>query len=130
MNHVFAMLPAFLNEIKRYRASVTTDGIVIRSGHVARGFNLNHHDRQQLVDAVSSLSEAIQQWAKLEPTPESQKPVSPVDDGSYPFIHHPPADILMGTLAEKPAPKPDIIHHGVAIEVKAKRKYVKRSKDV
>jgi len=30
----------------------------------------------------------------------------------------------------KPATQPDIIHQGVAIEVKAKRKYVKRSKDV
>ena len=36
----------------------------------------------------------------------------------------------MGSAATKAAAKPDIIEHGVAVEVKAKRKYVKRSKDV
>jgi hypothetical protein len=59
-----------------------------------------------------------------------QKPVAVVKEGPYGPIHEAPADILMGTLAVEPATQPDIIHHGVAIEVKAKRKYVKRSKDV
>jgi len=129
MSAVFSLLPAFLREIARYTVTPTTGGIVLKSGHTGRSFNLEHHDKQQLVNATRMLADAIQEWAKLEPTPESKKPVSPVDDGSYEFIHNPPADILMGALAVKPATQPDIIHQGVAIEVKAKRKYVKRSKE-
>jgi len=129
MSAVFSLIPAFLREISRFTVTPTTGGIVLKSGHTGRAFNLEHHDKQQLVNATRMLADAIQEWAKLEPTPEPQKPVSPVDDGSYEFIHHPPADILMGALAVKPATQPDIIHQGVAIEVKAKRKYVKRSKE-
>lgn len=129
MSSVIMMLPAFLRDIQRYRASATLEGIVLSNGHNGRAFNLVHHDKQQLVDAVSSLAEAIQTWAKTEPTPEQPVIVSPVKDGPYGPIHEPPADILMGSFAAKKEAKPDIMDGKVQVEVK-KRSYTKRKKDV
>lgn len=138
MTPAISMLPSFLRDLERYRAAATSEGIILRNGHVARGFNLNHHDRQKLVDAVRSLSDAIQAWAKIEPTQEERIVVAPTPEGPYGPIHQPPADIVMGTAAEpakKPAKapkasKPDILlANGVNVEVKAKRPYTKRKSD-
>ena len=130
MSAVFGLLPTFLREIARYTVTPTTGGIVLKSGHTGRAFNLEHHDKQQLVNATRMLADAIQEWAKTEPTQEVRQTPAPVKEGPYGPIHEAPADILMGAAATKAASKPDIIEHGVAVEVKAKRKYVKRSKDV
>ena len=129
MSAVFSLLPPFLREITRFTVTPTTGGIVLKSGATGRAFNLEHHDKQQLVNATRMLADAIEAWAKVPAVVVEQKPVAVVKEGPYGPIHEAPADILMGTLAEKPAPQPDIIHQGVAIEVKAKRKYVKRSKE-
>jgi len=129
MSAVFSLLPAFLREISRFTVTPTTGGIVLKSGHTGRAFNLEHHDKQQLVNATRMLADAIEAWAKVPAVVEEVKPAPVVKEGPYGPIHEPPADIIMGSLAEKPAPQPDIIHQGVAIEVKAKRKYVKRSKE-
>jgi hypothetical protein len=129
MSAVFSLLPAFLREISRFTVTPTTGGIVLKSGATGRAFNLEHHDKQQLVNATRMLADAIEAWAKVPAVVVEQKPVPVVKEGPYGPIHEPPADIVMGSLAEKPAPQPDIIHQGVAIEVKAKRKYVKRSKE-
>jgi hypothetical protein len=75
------------------------------------------------------LADAIEAWAKVPAVVVEVKPAAVVKEGPYGPIHEAPADILMGSLAVEPAPQPDIIHQGVAIEVKAKRKYVKRSKE-
>jgi len=130
MSAVFSLLPAFLREIERFTVAPTLGGIVLKSGHTGRAFNLEHHNKQQLVNATRMLADAIEAWAKVPAVVVEQKPVAVVKEGPYGPIHEAPADIVMGSLAEKPAPQPDIIHQGVAIEVKAKRKYVKRSKDV
>ena len=141
MTPAITMLPSFLRDLERYRAAATSEGIILRNGHVARGYNLNHHDRQKLVDAVCSLAEAIQAWAKIEPTQEERVVVAPTPDGPYGPIHQPPADIVMGAAAEPPkkpseapkarkASKPDILlANGVNVEVKAKRTYTKRKSD-
>jgi hypothetical protein len=130
MSAVFSLLPAFLREISRFTVTPTVGGIVLKSGHSGRSFNLEHHDKQQLVNATRMLADAIEAWAKVPAVIVQEKPAPTMKEGPYGPIHEAPADILMGSLAEKPAPQPDIIHQGVAIEVKAKRKYVKRSKDV
>lgn len=128
MSPAIVMLPSFLRDLERFRASATGDGIVLRNGHSARAFNLSHHDRQKLVDAVCSLSEAIQAWAKTEPTPEPQVVIPAVQEGPYGPIHQPPADIVMGTFAAKQETKPDIVlDSGLKVEVK-KRPYNKRKK--
>ena len=129
MSAVFSLLPAFLREISRFTVTPTVGGIVLKSGATGRAFNLEHHNKQQLVNATRMLADAIEEWAKVPAVVVEQKPVAVVKEGPYGPIHEPPADILMGSLAEKPAPQPDIVHQGVAIEVKAKRKYVKRSKE-
>lgn len=130
MSHVFNLLPSFLREIMRFTVTPTTGGIVLNSGHTGRAFNLEHHDKQKLVNATRMLADAIQAWAKTEPTQEGEQTAAPVKEGPYGPIHEPPADILMGSAANEAASKPDLIEHGVAVEVKVKRKYVKRSKDV
>ena len=128
MSPAIQMLPTFLRDLQRYRASATLDGIVLKNGHSGRGFNLEHHDKQQLVDAISSLSEAIQAWAKMEPTAQTPVVVTPVKEGPYGPIHEAPADILMGSFAAKKEAKPDVVDNGVQVEVK-KRSYTKRKKN-
>lgn len=130
MSAVFGLLPSFLREIARYTVTPTTGGIVLKSGHTGRAFNLEHHDKQQLVNATRMLADAIEAWAKVPAVIVQEKPAPAMKEGPYGPIHEAPADILMGAAATKAASKPDIIEHGVAVEVKAKRKYVKRSKDV
>jgi hypothetical protein len=129
MSAVFGLLPAFLREIERYTVAPTLGGIVLKSGHTGRAFNLEHHNKQQLVNATRMLADAIEAWAKVPAVVEEVKPAPVVKEGPYGPIHEPPADIMMGSLAEKPAPQPDIIHHGVAIEVKAKRSYTRKTKN-
>ena len=129
MSAVFSLLPAFLREIERFTVAPTLGGIVLKNGHSGRAFNLEHHNKQQLVNATRMLADAIEAWAKVPAVVVEQKPAAAVKEGPYGPIHEAPADILMGSLAVEPAPQPDIIHQGVAIEVKAKRKYVKRSKE-
>jgi len=68
--------------------------------------------------------------ALVPPVIEEAKPAPVVKEGMYGTIHEPPADIVMGAATPKQAEKPDLIQHGVAVEVKAKRPYKKRSKDV
>ena len=128
MSPAIQLLPTFLRDIQRYRASATIDGIVLKNGHSGRGFNLEHHDKQQLVDAISSLAEAIQAWAKMQPTAQTPVVVAQVQEGPYGPIHQPPADILMGSFAAKKEAKPDVIDNGVQVEVK-KRSYTKRKKN-
>ena len=130
MSAVFGLLPSFLREIARYTVTPTTGGIVLKSGHTGRAFNLEHHDKQQLVNATRMLADAIEAWAKVPAVIVQEKPAPAMKEGPYGPIHDAPADILMGAAATKAASKPDIIEHGVAVEVKAKRKYVKRSKNV
>ena len=130
MSAVFGLLPSFLREIARYTVTPTTGGIVLKSGHTGRAFNLEHHDKQQLVNATRMLADAIEAWAKVPAVIVQEKPAPAMKEGPYGPIHEAPADILMGAAATKAASKPDIIEHGVAVEVKVKRKYVKRSKDV
>ena len=130
MSAVFSLLPAFLREISRFTVTPTVGGIVLKSGATGRAFNLEHHNKQQLVNATRMLADAIEAWAKVPAVVVEQKPVAVVKEGPYGPIHEAPADILMGALAVKPATQPDIIHHGVAIEAKAKSKYVNRSKVV
>ena len=129
MSAVFSLLPAFLREISRFTVTPATGGIVLKSGHTGRAFNLEHHDKQQLVNATRMLADAIEAWAKVPAVVAEVKPAPAIKEGPYGPIHAAPADILMGSLAVEPATQPDIIHQGVAIEVKAKRKYVKRSKE-
>ena len=130
MSAVFGLLPSFLREIARYTVTPTTGGIVLKSGHTGRAFNLEHHDKQQLVNATRMLADAIEAWAKVPAVIVQEKPAPAMKEGPYGPIHEAPADILMGAAATKAASKPDIIEHGVAVEVKVKRKYAKRSKDV
>lgn len=130
MSAVFGLLPSFLREIARYTVTPTTGGIVLKSGHTGRAFNLEHHDKQQLVNATRMLADAIEAWAKVPAVIVQEKPAPAMKEGPYGPIHDAPADILMGAAATKAASKPDIIEHGVAVEVKVKRKSVKRSKDV
>ena len=130
MSPAIVMLPAFLRDLERFTASATSEGIILRNGHVARQFPLGHHDAQKLVNATRALADAIQAWAKVPPVIAEKPPVVVEKEGLYGVIHEPPADIVMGTAAPKQATKPDIIHQGVAVEVKAKRPYKKRSKDV
>jgi hypothetical protein len=129
MSAVFGLLPSFLREITRYTVTPTTGGIVLKSGHTGRAFNLEHHNKQQLVNATRMLADAIEAWAKVPAVIVQEKPAPTMKEGPYGPIHEAPADILMGSLAVEPATQPDIIHQSVAIEVKAKRKYVKRSKE-
>jgi hypothetical protein len=129
MSAVFGLLPAFLREIERYTVAPTLGGIVLKSGHTGRAFNLEHHNKQQLVNATRMLADAIEAWAKVPAVVEEVKPAPAVKEGPYGPIHEPPADIIMGSLAEKPASQPDIIHQGVAIEVKAKRSYTRKTKN-
>jgi hypothetical protein len=75
------------------------------------------------------LADAIQAWAKVPAVVVEVKPAPTMKEGPYGPIHEAPADILMGSLAVEPAPQPDIIHHGVAIEVKAKRSYTRKTKN-
>lgn len=130
MSAIFSLLPTFLREIARYTVTPASDGIVLRNGLRGRAFNLEHHDKQQLVNATRMLADAIEAWAKTEPTQEERHTPAPVKEGPYGPIHEAPADILMGAAAKKAAEKPDIIEHDVVVEVKAKRRYVKRSEDV
>jgi hypothetical protein len=130
MTPAITLLPTFLRDLERFTATPTTGGIILRSGHVARQFNLEHHDKQRLVRALYSLADAVQGWAKTDvevaETPAAPAPI--VKETPYGPLHQPPADILMGT-AKNDAPKPDIKHEGLTVEVKAKRSY-KRKKDV
>lgn len=129
MSPAINVLASFLRDLERYSTTATPEGILLRNGHVARAFNLDHHDKQKIVNATRMLADAIEAWAKTPPRIE--EPKAPVSEPPYGVIHQPPADILMGTAAtQAQATKPDIIHHGVAVEVKAKRPYKKRSKDV
>jgi hypothetical protein len=130
MSAVFSLLPAFLREISRFTVTPATGGIVLKSGHTGRAFNLEHHDKQQLVNATRMLADAIEAWAKVPAVIVQENPAPAMKEGPYGPIHEAPADILMGSLAEKPATQPDIIHHGLAIEVKAKRSYTRRTKNV
>jgi len=129
MSAVFGLLPTFLREIERYTVAPTLGGIVLKSGHTGRAFILEHHNKQQLVNATRMLADAIEAWAKVPAVVEEVKPAPVVKEGPYGPIHEPPADIIMGSLAEKPASQPDIIHQGVAIEVKAKRSYTRKTKN-
>ena len=129
MSAVFGLLPSFLREIERYTVAPTLGGIVLKSGHTGRAFNLEHHNKQQLVNATRMLADAIEAWAKVPAVVEEVKPAPAMKEGPYGPIHEAPADILMGSFAEKPAPQPDIIHQGVAIEVKAKRSYTRKTKN-
>lgn len=130
MSTIFSLLPTFLREIARHTVTSASGGIVLQNGHSGRAFNLEHHDKQQLVNATRMLADAIQAWAKTEPTQEVRLTPAPVKEGPYGPIHEPPADILMGADAKKAAAKPDIIEHDVVVEVKAKRKYSKGGKNV
>lgn len=130
MSSAFMMLPSVLRELERFTIAPTAEGIVLKNGHVGRAFNLSHHDQQKLVNATRMLADAVEAWAKVPPVIEEEKPAPVVKEGMYGTIHEPPADIVMGAAAPKQAEKPDLIQHGVAVEVKAKRHYKKRSKDV
>jgi hypothetical protein len=131
MTPAITLLPTFLRDLERFTATSTSSGITLRSGHIGRSFDLGHHDKQRLVRALYSLADAVQGWAKTE-LQEPEAPAAPapmVKETPYGPMHQPPADILMGT-AKKDVPKPDIKHDGLTVEVKAKRSYTKRKKDV
>ena len=129
MTPAIQMLPSFLRDLERFTATPTSTGIVLRSGHVARSFDLGHHDKQRLVNALRSLADAVQVWSKTEPEEVEVVPAPVVKEGPYGPIHEPPADILMGSFAAKKEAKPDIMDGKVQVEVK-KRSYTKRKKDV
>jgi hypothetical protein len=48
------------------------------SGHTGRAFNLEHHNKQQLVNATRMLADAIEAWAKVPAVVVGQKPVAVV----------------------------------------------------
>ncbi len=130
MSPAISLFNAFMRDLERFTITATSEGIVLKNGHVGRAFNLSHHDRQKLVNATRMLADAVEAWAKVPPVIEEAKPAPVVKEGMYGTIHEPPADIVMGAATPKQAEKPDLIQHGVAVEVKAKRPYKKRSKDV
>lgn len=127
MTPAIQMLPTFLRDLERFTATPTSTGIVLRSGHVARAFDLGHHDKQRLVNALRSLADAVQVWSKTEPEEVEVVPAPVVKEGPYGPVHQPPADIVMGTAKKE---KPDVKHEGLTVEVKAKRPYTRRKKDV
>lgn len=65
MSHVFNLLPSFLREIMRFTVTPTTGGIVLNSGHTGRAFNLEHHDKQKLVNATGCLQMPFKHGLRL-----------------------------------------------------------------
>lgn len=130
MSAIFTLIPVFLRELPRYTVAATTGGIVFKTEHTGRIFNLEHHDKQTLVNASRMLAEAIEAWAGTVAEQQVQQTPIPVKEGLYGPVHAAPADILMGAAAQETTAKADIIENGATVEVKAKRVYVKRSKDV